>query len=59
MGTAVAQWLRRCATNRKVACSIPEGVIGNFHAHNPSDRTMSLGSTHYLTEMITRSISWR
>jgi len=29
-GTAVAQWLRCCATNRKVACSILAGVIGNF-----------------------------
>ena len=27
-GTAVAQWLRRCATNRNVAGSIPDGVIG-------------------------------
>jgi hypothetical protein len=31
MGTAVAQWLRYCATNRKVAGSIPDGVIGIFH----------------------------
>jgi len=31
MGTVVAQWLRRCATNRKVAGSIPDGVIGVFH----------------------------
>jgi len=30
-GTAVAQWLRRCATNWKVAGSIPLGVIGIFH----------------------------
>ena len=30
-GTAVAQWLRGCATNRKVAGSIPDGVIGIFH----------------------------
>jgi len=30
-GTAVAQWLRRCATNLKVAGSIPAGVIGIFH----------------------------
>jgi len=30
-GTAVAQWLRCCATNRKVAGSIPVGVIGIFH----------------------------
>jgi hypothetical protein len=27
----VAQWLRNCATNRKVAGSIPDGVIGIFH----------------------------
>jgi len=26
----VAQWLRCCVTNRKVACSIPGGVIGYF-----------------------------
>jgi hypothetical protein len=32
-GTAVAQWLRYCATNRKVAGSIPDGVIGNFYWH--------------------------
>ena len=57
-GTAVVQWLRCCATNRKVAGSIPEGVIGIFHWHNPSDRTMALGSTQPLTEMSTRSISW-
>jgi hypothetical protein len=30
-GTAVAQWLMYCATNRKVAGSIPDGVIGIFH----------------------------
>jgi len=28
MGTAVVQWLRCCATNGKVAGSIPAGVIG-------------------------------
>ena len=44
-GTAVAQWLRCCTTNRKVAGSIPDGVIGNFLWRNPSDRTMVLGST--------------
>ena len=27
-GTAVAQWLRCCAINRKVDGSIPAGVIG-------------------------------
>ena len=30
-GTAVAQWLRCCAINRKVAGSIPDGIIGIFH----------------------------
>jgi hypothetical protein len=30
-GHAVAQWLRHCAINRKVAGSIPDGVIGIFH----------------------------
>ena len=29
--TAVAQWLRFCVTNRKIAGSIPDGVIGIFH----------------------------
>jgi hypothetical protein len=30
-GTMVAQWLRHCATNQKVAGSIADGVIGIFH----------------------------
>ena len=30
VGTAVAQWLRCCATNRKVTGSIPAGVSGFF-----------------------------
>jgi hypothetical protein len=58
MGFAVAQWLRHCTTNRKVAGSIPDGVIGIFHCHNPADRTMALGSIQPLTEMSTRNISW-
>ena len=39
LGTAVAQWIRRCATNRKVAGSIPAGVnrffidIKSFRSH--------------------------
>jgi hypothetical protein len=56
-GTAVAQWLRCCAKNRKVAGAIPDDVIGIFHLYNPSNRTMFLGSTQPLTEMITRRIS--
>jgi len=31
LGTAVAQWLRCCATNRKLAGSIPDCVIGISH----------------------------
>jgi hypothetical protein len=27
VGTAVAQWLRYCATNQRVAGSIPDGVM--------------------------------
>ena len=54
----MAQWLRCCATNRKVDSSISDGVIGIFLLHNPSDRTMALGSTKPLTEMSARSISW-
>jgi hypothetical protein len=50
--------LRHCATSRKVAGSIPDGVTGIFHWHNPSGRTMALGSTQPLTEMSTRNISW-
>jgi len=49
--------VRHCATSRKVAGSIPEGVIGIFHWHNPSGRTMALSSTQPLTEMSTRNIS--
>jgi hypothetical protein len=58
LGHAVAQWLRHYSTNRKVAGSIPDGVIGIFHWHNPSGRTMILGSTQPLTEMSTRNIFW-
>jgi hypothetical protein len=30
-GHAVAQWLRHCATNRKLTDAIPDGGIGIFH----------------------------
>jgi hypothetical protein len=39
--------------------SIPDSVIGIFQWHNPSGRTMALGSTQPLTEMSTRNIYWR
>ena len=37
--------------------SIPDGVIGMFHSHNPSGRNMALGSTQILKEISTRNIS--
>ena len=57
-GTRWRSRLRRCATSRKVAGSIPGGVIGFFHWHNPSGRTMALRSTQPVTEMSTRDVSW-
>jgi len=42
--TAVAQWLRCCATNRKIPGSIPAGVSGffidikSFRSHSASNR---------------------
>jgi hypothetical protein len=51
-------WLKHCATSRKDAGSIPDGAIGNFHLHNPSGRSVGLGSTHPLREMSTRNVSW-
>jgi hypothetical protein len=46
-------WLRHCATRQKVAGSISNGVIGIFHCHNHSGRSMALGLTQSLTEMST------
>jgi len=57
-GTRWRIWLRHCTTSRKVSGSIPDGVTGIFHWHNPSGRTMALGLTQPLTEMSTRNISW-
>jgi hypothetical protein len=51
-------WLRHCATSRWFAGSIPDGVTGIFHWHNPSGRTLTLGTTQPLREMSTRNISW-
>jgi hypothetical protein len=47
-----------CTTNRQVAGSIPDGVTRTFHCHNPSGRTMALGSTQPLTEMSTVNNFW-
>jgi hypothetical protein len=49
-------WLMHCATNRKVAGSIPDEVVGVFNLPNPSSRTMALGSTQPLTEESTRNL---
>ena len=46
-----------CTTSLKVAGSILNGIIGVFHWHNSSGRTMALGLTQPLTEMSTRNIS--
>jgi hypothetical protein len=53
-----SSWLRHCAKSRKVAGSIPDGVTGIFHWHNPSCRSMTLESIQPLSEMSTRNISW-
>jgi hypothetical protein len=58
METAVAQWLRYCVSNLKVAGSIPDGVMELFIDINPSDGTMARRSIQPLTEMSTRLISW-
>ena len=57
-GHAWHSWLKHCATNRKVADSIPDGIVGIFHLCNPSGHTMALGSTQPLTEISNRNISW-
>jgi hypothetical protein len=56
--TAVAQWLRYCATNQKVDVSIPDVVMEIFIDINTSDYTVTIGSTQLLIEMSTRNISW-
>ena len=48
-------WLRHCATNRKVAVSIPIGVTGI--CYKPSIHIMALGLKYPVTEMSTRNNS--
>jgi hypothetical protein len=57
-GTRWRSWLRHCATNWKVAGSIPDGVTGIFQWLDPSGRIVALGSTQPLTEVSTRDLSW-
>jgi hypothetical protein len=57
-GTWWCSWLRHCATSQKLAGSVPVGVSGIFHWHNPPGSTMALGLTQPLTEMSARNNSW-
>jgi hypothetical protein len=50
--------LEHCATSRKVAALIPDGIIAIFHWLNPSGGIMTLGSTQPLTETNTKDLSW-
>jgi len=43
-------WLRHCAASCRVSGSILDVVIGIYHRHNPSSRTVARGSTQFLTE---------
>jgi hypothetical protein len=51
MGHAMSQLVEALRYKPKAAGSIPVGVTGILHWHNPSVRTMALGSTQPLTEM--------
>ena len=51
--------MRHYTASWKVAGSILGRVIEIFHWLNFSGRTMVLGSTQLLAEMITRNVSWR
>jgi hypothetical protein len=51
-------WLRHCATSRKVAGSIPVGVIDIFHWHNSSGRALAPELAQPLTKMSSKDISW-
>jgi hypothetical protein len=46
-GTRWRSWLNNCATSCEVAGSIPDGVIGIFHSHNPSGRTVVSNRNEY------------
>jgi len=48
---AMAQLVEHCATNQKVAVSIPDGVLEIFLSHNPSCRATALGLTQPVTKM--------
>jgi hypothetical protein len=58
LGHTVAQLVEVLCYKSKGTGSIPNGVIGIFHWHNPSSHTTALGLSQPLTEMSTRNISW-
>jgi hypothetical protein len=54
----VSQFAAALLCKGKIAGCIPEGVSETFHRHNPSGRTVTLGSTQAVTEMSTSNIYW-
>jgi len=54
----VAQLVETLHYKPEIARSIPDGVFGIFHWHNPSGGIMALGLTQSLIEISTRNISW-
>jgi len=56
-GTRWRSWLSHCATSRKLAGSIPDGVIGIFYCINISGRTKALESTRIVLVMSKKVIS--
>jgi hypothetical protein len=54
-GTRWRSWFRHCDKSWKVAGSIPDGVTGIFHWHNPTGRTMALRLIQPVTEMNIKS----
>ena len=57
-GTRWRSWLKHCATKRKVANAIPDGIFEIFHRLNSSGRTTALVWTQPLTEMSARGPFW-
>jgi len=53
--TYLRGYLRLYNRRRKDAVCIPDGVIGNFHRHNFSDRKMIKSSTQPLTNIRNRN----
>jgi hypothetical protein len=50
LGHTVAQFVDAVLYKPECRELIPGGVIGMFHCRNPSDHTVALGLTQFLTE---------